>query len=90
MHGNWLSGPGFLSPEDAMQILPKPILPCFDVLIKLEAEKNILAGELPFGERSFVFMLEAPCNEEADSLSPPCYGHALHRITSMVNWRASV
>jgi hypothetical protein len=61
-------GPGFTSPEQAVEILEKVILPTFDVLITLEVEKKILAGGLPIGARAFVFILEASSNEEADQL----------------------
>jgi hypothetical protein len=61
-------GPGFASPEEAVKILEKSILPTFDALITLEAEKKILAGGLPVGGRAVVFILEAPSNEEADQL----------------------
>jgi hypothetical protein len=61
-------GPGFTSPEQAVEILEKVILPTFDALITLEVEKKILAGGLPIGARAFVFILEASSNEEADQL----------------------
>jgi hypothetical protein len=34
-------GPGFASPEEALKILEKIILPSFEMLIKLEGEKKI-------------------------------------------------
>jgi hypothetical protein len=61
-------GPGFASPEEAVEILEKGILPTFDALMKLEAEKRILVGGLPVGDRAFVFILEASSNEEADQV----------------------
>ena len=71
-----LEGPGFSSPEEATQVLEKIILPSFDVLVKLEAEKKILAGGLPVGDRAFVFIAEASSNEELDRLlrSIPMWG----------------
>ena len=45
-------GPGFASPEQAVEILEKVILPTFDALITLEVEKKILAGGLPVGARA--------------------------------------
>jgi len=63
-----LEGPGFASPEEAIQVLEKTILPSFDTLSKLEAEKKILAGGLPVGERSFVLIVEATSNEELDQM----------------------
>lgn len=61
-------GPGFASPEQAIEVLKKGILPTFDALMKLEADKKILAGGLPVGDRAFVFILEASSHEEADQL----------------------
>lgn len=61
-------GPGFASPEEAIEVLERGILPTFDALMKLEADKKILAGGLPVGDRAFVFILEASSHEEADQL----------------------
>ena len=61
-------GPGFSSAEEAREVLEKTILPSFAALNKLEAEKKILAGGLPVGDRAFVFILEARSNEEVDQL----------------------
>jgi len=47
-------GPGFTSPEEVLAVLEGGILPTFDALMKLEAEKKILAGGLPVGDRAFV------------------------------------
>src|SRR3970040_2306057 len=61
-------GPGFASPEEAVEILEEVILPTFDALMKLEAQKKIAAGGLPVGDRAFVFIAEAASNEELDRL----------------------
>jgi len=61
-------GPGFASPEETLAVLEKGILPTFDALLKLETDRRILAGGLPLGDRSFVFILEASSNEEADQI----------------------
>ena len=61
-------GPGFASPEEAVEVLKKIILPSFDQLIGLEKKKKILAGGLPVGERAFVFIAEASSNEELDQM----------------------
>jgi hypothetical protein len=61
-------GPGFASPEETLAVLEKGILPTFDALLKLETDRRILAGGLPLGDRSFVFILEAFSNEEADQI----------------------
>lgn len=59
-------GPGFDTSEDATWVLEEVILPGFDALIRLEAEKKILAGGVPLGERSLAFVIEAQSNEELD------------------------
>lgn len=61
-------GPGFASPAEAMAVLEKGILPGFDYLMKLQAEKKILGGGLPVGDRAFAFIIEAASNDEADQL----------------------
>jgi hypothetical protein len=61
-------GPGFASPEEAITVLEKIVLPSFDQLIGLEKKKKILAGGLPVGERTFVFIAEASSNEELDQM----------------------
>jgi hypothetical protein len=56
--------------------LERGILPTFDALVKLEAERKIIAGGLPVWDRAFVFILEASSNEEADQIlrSIPAWG----------------
>lgn len=61
-------GPSFASPDEAVSVLEGIILPSFDELMKLEAEKKIVAGGLPVGDRAFVFIAEAASNEELDRL----------------------
>ena len=69
-------GPGFSSPKEIVEVLEKEILPTFDALTKLEAEKKIVAGGLPVGDRAFVFIAKAASNEELDRLlrSIPAWG----------------
>ena len=47
-------GPGWSTPEEALRVLEKGVLPTFDILLKLEAEKRIVAGGLPVGERKLI------------------------------------
>jgi len=61
-------GPASPDPEELVEILEKEIFPTFDMLMKLEAEKKILAGGLPVADRAFVFIMEASSNEEVDSI----------------------
>lgn len=43
-------GPGFASPEEAVDVLQSVILPGFRELIELEKRKKITAGGLPIGD----------------------------------------
>lgn len=76
-------GPGFASPEEAMAVLEGPVLPSFEILIKLEQSRKILAGGLPVGDRAFVFIVDAASNEELDQLLQgiPLWG--------MLNWEVT-
>jgi muconolactone delta-isomerase len=65
---NTTAGPGFSNAEQTVQVLEKTVLPAFEALIKLEASGKILAGGLPVGDRSFVFIVESPDNEAVDEL----------------------
>jgi hypothetical protein len=78
-------GPGFGSPEEAIEVLEKGILPTFDSLMNLEREKKIVAGGLPVGDRSFVFIAEAASNEELDRLlrSIPAWGVLKWKVTPL-------
>ena len=78
-------GPGFTSPEEAIQILEKGILPTFDALMKLQEEKKIIAGGLPIGDRAFVFIVEASSNDEVDKLlrSLPAWGALKWKVTAL-------
>ena len=83
-------GPGFASPEEALHILEKGILPTFDALTKLEAEKKIVAGGLPVGDRAFVFIVEAASNEELDQLLRriPSWGVLKWQVTPLQSFSA--
>jgi hypothetical protein len=69
-------GPGFASPEEAVEVLEGGILPTFDALMQLEEDEKILAGGLPIGDRALVFIVEAASNEELDRMlrSIPAWG----------------
>lgn len=83
-------GPGFSSPEEAREVLETIILPSFAALTKLEAAKKILAGGLPVGERTFVFILEARSNEEVDQLlrDIPMWGALEWEVTPLLSFSA--
>ena len=78
-------GPGFASPEEAVEILEEVVLPTFDALMKLEAQKKIAAGGLPVGDRAFIFIVEAASNEELDRLlrSLPAWGVLEWHVTPL-------
>jgi muconolactone delta-isomerase len=65
--------------------LEEVVLPTFDVLMKLEAQKKIAAGGLPVGDRAFVFIVEAASNEELDRLlrSLPAWGVLEWHVTPL-------
>ena len=58
-------GPGFQSPEEAVQLLESLVIPSLE---QLAAEKKILAGGLPVGDRAVAFIMEAASHDEADQL----------------------
>jgi hypothetical protein len=78
-------GPGFASPEETIEVLEKGIFPTFDALLKLEAEKKILAGGLPVADRALVFILEASSNDEADQIlrEIPAWGVLKWKVTPL-------
>jgi len=56
-------GPGFASPEQAVQLLEGVIIPSLEQLAK---DEKILAGGLPVGDRAVAFIMEAASNDEVD------------------------
>ena len=46
------------------------VIPHFEYVIRLKTEGKILAGGVPVGDRAFVFIIEAPSNDEADPHRP--------------------
>jgi Muconolactone delta-isomerase len=61
-------GPGYKSPEEAAQVLEKGIFPTFDALMKLQADKKIVAGGVPVGERALTLIVEASSTDELDRI----------------------
>jgi muconolactone delta-isomerase len=78
-------GPGFASPEEAIAILEKTVLPSLKELIRLEKKKKILAGGLPVGDRAIVLIVDAASNEELDRLlqSLPLWGVLKWEVTPL-------
>jgi hypothetical protein len=79
------NGPGFTTPDEALAVLENGILPTFDALLKLEAEKKIVAGGLPVGDRRLVFIAEAASHEELDGVlrSLPAWGVLTWDVTPL-------
>lgn len=78
-------GPGFASPEEAVEILQDVILPSFKRLNELQKKKKIVDGGLPVGDRSFVFIAEAKSNDELDQMlrSVPMWGELDWEVTAL-------
>jgi hypothetical protein len=83
-------GPGFASPEETLEVLENGILPTFDALLKIEAEKKIVAGGLPVADRAFVFSAEAASSEELDAMlrGIPAWGVLQWQVTPLVSFSA--
>jgi muconolactone delta-isomerase len=78
-------GPGFASPEEAVNILQGVIIPSFTQLIELQKKKIIIAGGLPVGDRAFVFIAEAKSHDELDQMlrSLPMWGALDWEVTAL-------
>lgn len=78
-------GPGFASKEEAVEVLESVVLPSFTELVRLEKEKKIIAGGLPVGDRSFVFIVEAKSNDELDKMlrKIPMWGTLDWEVTAL-------
>lgn len=78
-------GPGFASPEEAAQMLEKIVLPSFQELMRLEAEKKIVAGGLPLGGRAFAFIVQASSHDEVDRMlrNVPLWGMLKWKVTPL-------
>lgn len=61
-------GPGFTSPDEVAEVLEKGIIPLFDALEEMQAKKKIVAGGLPAGSRTLVFIVEADTHDEVDRM----------------------
>jgi len=83
-------GPGFASPEEAVEVLQGVIIPGFTKLIELQKRKKIIAGGLPVGDRAFVFITEAKSNDELDQMlrSLPMWGELDWEVTALQTFNA--
>jgi len=78
-------GPLPSSPEQAIALLEQTVIPHFEYVIRLKTEGKILAGGLPVGDRAFVFIIEAPSNDEADRIvrDMPAWGLLEWKVTPL-------
>ena len=78
-------GPGFAAPEEVVEVLEKGILPTFDMLMELKANKKILAGGLPVGSRKFYLIVEAGSLDEIDRMlrDIPVWGVFSWKVTPL-------
>ena len=78
-------GPGFAAPEEVVDVLEKGILPTFDALIKLKADKKIVAGGLPVGSRKLYLIVEAESHDEVDKMlrDIPAWGVFSWKVTPL-------
>jgi muconolactone delta-isomerase len=61
--------PGPLFPAEQLgQMVEQSILPSFDLLATLQADGKVLAGGVPAGSRTAVFIVEAASHDELDQL----------------------
>jgi hypothetical protein len=69
-------GPGLAFPAETLQALEDLVLPLFESLLRFQAEKKILAGGVPVGDRAVVFIVEAASHGELDRMlrSLPMWG----------------
>ena len=61
-------GPGFASPDEVAAVLENGIIPTFNALLALKAQKKILTGGLPVGSRKLVLLIEAASHDEVDRM----------------------
>lgn len=78
------------SPQQAVQWMEQMAIPQIEAIMKLEAEKKILAGGNPLGGRSGVFIMEAASSEELDQLliSLPMWGMLKIDVTPLGSFEA--
>lgn len=82
-------GPSFRSAEEMIPVLEKIVLPGLEAMADLEANKTILAGGLPVGERALVFIVEATSNEELDAMlrKIPLWGMLTWEVTPLQGFK---
>ncbi len=78
------------SPQEAVQWLEQMAMPQIETMMKLEAERKILAGGVLTGGRGSASIVEAASNEELDQLlmSLPLWGMMKVDVTPLVSFEA--
>jgi hypothetical protein len=78
-------GPLPASPEQAVALLEGTVIPPFRVCAQAEVRRKDLAGGVPVGDRAFVFIIEAPSNDEADRIvrDMPAWGLLEWKVTPL-------
>jgi len=56
------------APKDFAQVIDQAVVPSMEVLATLTAEKTILAGGVPSGDRAVAFVVEVSSNDEVTEL----------------------
>ena len=87
----WIDPMGNLpsASKDFAQVLDQFVEPSMEILAKLAAEKTILAGGLPSGERAIVFVAEAASNDEITELvqSLPLWVFSKFNVTPLESFQ---
>jgi muconolactone delta-isomerase len=78
-------GPAFTTPAESLTALEDMVLPLFDSLMRWSAEKKILAGGVPVGNRAMVFIAEAASHGELDRMlrSLPMWSRFTWEVTPL-------
>ena len=56
------------APKDFAQVINQAVVPSMELLATLTAEKTILAGGVPSGDRAVAFVVEVSSNDEVTEL----------------------
>ena len=77
--------PPVASPQEMLRWLEQMVMPETETMMKLEAERKILAGGPMVGRRGGAFIMEAPSNEELNRLlmSLPLWGLCKVEVTPL-------
>ncbi|MFC2009142.1 muconolactone Delta-isomerase family protein [Chloroflexota bacterium] len=81
-------GPPTGPPQQAVQWMEQSAIPQLEAMVKLEAEKKILAGGGVVGQRGSAYVIEAQSGEELDRLlwNLPSFGVLRIDVTPLVSF----